>query len=98
MDSKRLARFLRAITAGDFSFEAPSHRTSSGLALFLAGMGAGVVVGMLLAPLSGKQMRTEVGERTRAGVGKIKAQAQEFATRQKSAAGDVPTAAEKNAS
>jgi hypothetical protein len=50
MDSRRLARIIRAILAGDFEFEAPSHRTSTGVALFLAGMGAGVLVGVLLAP------------------------------------------------
>jgi hypothetical protein len=50
MDSRRLARLVRAILAGDFEFEAPGHRTSKGVALFLAGMGAGVLVGVLLAP------------------------------------------------
>ena len=50
MDSRRLARLVRAILAGDVEFEAPSHRKSRGVALFLAGMGAGVLVGVLLAP------------------------------------------------
>ena len=98
MDSNKLARFLRAVMAGDLHFEAPSHKTSSGVALFLAGMGAGVVLGMLFAPLSGEQLRTEVSDRTRAGIGKVKAQAKEFASRQMSPAGDLPTQAEKNAS
>jgi hypothetical protein len=52
MHSRRLARIIRAILAGDFEFEAPGHRTSTGVALFLAGMGAGVLVGVLLAPAS----------------------------------------------
>ena len=52
MDSRRLARIIRAILAGDFEFEAPSHRTSTRVALFLAGMGAGVLVGVFLAPTS----------------------------------------------
>jgi|KBSMisStaDraftv2_1062788.scaffolds.fasta_scaffold43776_3 hypothetical protein len=52
MDSRRLGHILRAILRGDFEFEAPSHRTSTRVALFLAGMGAGVLVGVLFAPAS----------------------------------------------
>jgi hypothetical protein len=52
MDSRRLARIIRAILAGDFEFEAPSRRTSTRVALFLAGMGAGVLLGALFAPAS----------------------------------------------
>ena len=50
MDSRRLARLIRAILAGDFKLEAPSHRTSRGVALFFLGMGVGILVGVLLAP------------------------------------------------
>ncbi len=97
MDSTNLARFLRSVMTGDFRFEAPSRRISSGVAIFLAGMGAGVVVGMLFAPLSGEELRTEVKERTRAGVEKVKEQAQEFASR-KTPAVEAPTQSAKNAS
>jgi hypothetical protein len=66
MDSRRLARLIRAVLAGDFEFEAPTHRTSRGVALFLAGMGAGVVVGVLLAPVAdGHKARVaEAGSKT----------------------------------
>jgi len=67
MDSKKLARFLRAVLARDFNFEAPSHRTSSSVALFVAGLGAGVLVGMLFAPVSGEKLRSDLGDRAREG-------------------------------
>jgi hypothetical protein len=37
------------------SSEAPGYRTSTGVALFLTGMGAGVLLGVLLAPDSGSR-------------------------------------------
>ena len=99
MDSKRLARVLRAVLAGDFDFDAPSHRTSSGIALFLAGLGAGVLVGMLFAPASGETFRSEIGEKARDGFEKAKSKAQDFAGRQKNPSSEtVLPAAEKNAS
>ena len=99
MDSKRLARVLRAVLAGDFDFEARSHRPSSGFALFLAGVGTGVLVGMLFAPSSGEKLRSEIGDRTRDGFERAKSKAEEFAGRQKKTSSEAgPATAERNAS
>lgn len=95
MDSRKLTRVLRGLLSGDFDFEAPSRRTSTGLALFLAGMGAGVVLGMLFAPARGEQLRSEVSERARQGYQKARSRAQEFAAHHKNTE-SVP--AEKSAS
>lgn len=67
MDSRRLARLIRSILARDFAFEAPSRRRSTGAALFLAGMGAGVLVGVMLAPSSSPLTDRFKGEETRDG-------------------------------
>jgi len=99
MDSKRLARVLRAVLAGDFDFDAPSHRTSSGIALFVAGLGAGLLVGMLFAPTSGETFRSEIGDKARDGFEKARSKAQDFAGRQKNPTSETASAvAEKNAS
>lgn len=98
MNSQKIARILRAVLAGDFDFEAPSHRTSSGVALFLAGLGAGVLVGMLFAPTSGEELRSEIGERTREGLDKARSKAQEFSSRQKPSREPSSPSAEKSAS
>lgn len=100
MDSKSLVRFVRAIVPGDFDFRAPSRRRSSGIALFLAGIGAGVLVGMLVAPLSGEQLRSEIGDRAREGFEKAKSKTEEFAARPKTSGSENITsrAAEKNVS
>jgi gas vesicle protein len=96
MDTKRITRVLRALISGDFDLEAPRRRTSSNVAIFLAGMGTGMVLGMLFAPVTGEQLRSEVSDRAREGFEKAKSTAQEFAARQKSS-GTVTTA-EKSAS
>jgi gas vesicle protein len=98
MDSKNFFRFVRAVLAGDF--EAPSRRTSSGVALFLAGVGAGVLIGMLFAPLSGEQLRSEIGDRAREGFEKAKSKTEEFSARSKVSVSENSTssAAEKSAS
>src|SRR5437868_6934432 len=83
MNSKKLSRLLRAVLAGDFDFEAPSHRKSSGIALFLAGVGAGVIAGMLFAPVSGEEVRSKVVDRAREGLDKAKSEARNFASRAK---------------
>ena len=100
MDSKRIATLLRSVLAGDFDFEAPSHRTSSGIALFLGGVGAGVLLGMLFAPVSGEQLRSEITDRTREGFEKAKTKTQDFAARQKgpSAESAASSKVEKNVS
>lgn len=81
MNSKKLARFLRAVLAGDFDFDAPSHRASSNVALFLAGMGAGVLVGMLFAPVSGEQLRSDLGNRARESMEKAKSKSESVRAR-----------------
>lgn len=98
MDSRELARVLRAFLSGDFDFEAPSRRTSTGWGLFLAGMGAGVVLGVLFAPMTGEQLRSEVSERATQGYEKAKSRAQEFAARHKNVESVPAVPAEKNAS
>jgi gas vesicle protein len=98
MDSKKIARVLRALVSGDFDFEAPRRRTSSNVAIFLAGVGTGMVLGMLFAPVSGEQLRSEVSDRAREGFEKAKSTAQEFASWQKSSQGVTAASAEKSAS
>jgi gas vesicle protein len=89
MNSTKLSRLVRALLAGDFDFEAPSHRKSSGLALFLAGLGAGVVAGMLFAPVSGDELRSRVSDRAREGFDKVKAGAEDLAARAKAPTGQT---------
>jgi gas vesicle protein len=98
MDSKKIARVLRALVSGDFDLEAPMRRTSSNVAIFLAGLGTGVVLGMLFAPVSGEQLRSGVSDRAREGFEKAKSTAQEFASRQKGSQGVTAASAEKSAS
>jgi hypothetical protein len=91
MDSRQLLRVIRAILAGDFKFETPSYRTSTGVALFLAGMGTGVLLGVLLAPASDSRS---------GGVKKDGSGSGEFATRPKEPSGEaaVQSKAERSAS
>ena len=96
MDSKKIGRVLRALVSGDFDFEAPRRRTSTNVAVFLAGMGTGMVLGMLFAPMSGEQLRSEVSGRAREDFEKANSSALEFAAHQKSS--DTLTTAEKSAS
>lgn len=96
MDSRRLARLIRAVAAGDFDFEAPSRRTATGLALFLAGVGTGVLVGMLLAPSSGEELRSNLSERAREGFESARSKAQEFTSRQKPVANEPGARTEKS--
>ena len=98
MNTEKIARIVRAVLAGDFDFDAPSRRTSSGVALFLAGLGAGVVVGMLFAPTSGEELRSGIGERTREGIDKARSKAQEFSTRQKPSRESSSSSEERSAS
>ncbi len=99
MDSKKLARFLRGVMSGNFDFEAPRHRASSNVALFVAGLGAGVLVGMLFAPVSGEKLRSDLGDRAREGFESAKSKAVNMAARaRREDDTDVSTAAEKSAS
>ena len=98
MDPKKLGRALSAILAGNFRFQ-PRRRTSTSVALFLAGLGAGVAVGMLFAPMPGEQLRSDVSERAREGFEKVKSKAQEVAAGQKGPSGEVPASSrERNVS
>jgi len=56
MDSARLTRIIRALLSRDVEVEAPSRRATTGVALFLAGMGTGVLLGVFLAPRMGAGM------------------------------------------
>ncbi len=73
MDSRKLARIGRAVLAGDFDFQAPSRHASYGLAFFLAGLGAGIAVGVIFAPNAGADIRSALGERARAGIDQVHA-------------------------
>jgi len=98
MNTDKLTRVVRALVSGDFDLEVPKRRTpSSGIALFLGGVGTGIILGMLFAPVTGEQLRSEVSDRARKGFEKTKSTAQEFATRQQKSSGTVASA-EKSAS
>ncbi len=99
MDSKKLARVLRAVLSGDFDFKAPSHRTSSGVVLFVAGLGAGVLAGMLFAPGSGEKLRSDLRDRAREGFESAKSKASNMAARARGEGGsDAPPTRERSAS
>jgi gas vesicle protein len=100
MDSKRLTRVLRALLAGDLDFGASRRRRSSRAAFFLAGVGTGVLVGMLVTPASGKKLRGDIGARAREGFDKVRSKTPGFAGRQKTPSGETSLAAtaEKNVS
>lgn len=97
MNTNKLARVVRALVSGDFDLEVPKRRTSSGIALFLGGVGTGIILGMLFAPVTGEELRSEVSERAREGFEKTKSTAKEFASRQQKSPGTVASA-EKSAS
>lgn len=78
IDSKKAMRIARAILSGDVNFETPRERTSAGIPLFLAGLGAGVALGMLFAPGSGEETRMHIAERAKEGLDAAKSKGQEF--------------------
>jgi YtxH-like protein len=96
MNSKKLGRLARAILTGDFDFKAPSRHGSTGLALFLAGVGTGVVVGMFFAPSSGEELRSDLKARAREGYNAARSKAQEFSTRPKSPSSETAAKAEQS--
>jgi gas vesicle protein len=98
MDSKRLTGVLRALLTGDLDFGA-SRRRSSRAAFFLAGVGTGVLVGMIVAPASGEKLRGDIGARARDGFEKVRSKTPGFAG-QKTPSGETTLAAtaEKNVS
>ena len=103
MDSKRLIRALRALLAGDLDFGASRRRKSSRAAYFLAGVGTGVLVGMIVAPASGEKLRGDIGTRAREGLDKVRSvrsKMPRFAGRQTVPSGETTSAAtaEKNVS
>ena len=99
MNSKKLTRVFRALLAGDLDFGG-SGRRSSRAAFFLAGVGAGVLVGMIVAPASGEKLRGHIGARARDGFDKVRSKTPGFAGRQKTPSGETTLAAtaEKNVS
>jgi gas vesicle protein len=86
IDSKKARRIARAIVAGDIDFNVPS-KSSYRVPIFLAGLGAGAVLGMLFAPSSGEETRTNLSERAKQGFEVAKSKGQEFSRRAQKAVG-----------
>ena len=81
LDSKKAIRIARAILAGDVDIEAPRRTGYSSIPLFLAGMGAGLALGVLFAPSSGEETRMYLADSARQGLDKAKAKGEEFSRR-----------------
>jgi len=81
LDSKKAIRIARAILAGDIDIEAPRRSAYSSIPLFLAGMGAGLALGVLFAPSSGEETRMYLADSARQGLDKAKAKGEEFSRR-----------------
>ena len=81
LDSKKAIRIARAILAGDVDIEAPRRSGYSSIPVFLAGVGAGLALGVLFAPNSGEETRMYLASSARQGLDKAKAKGEEFSRR-----------------
>jgi gas vesicle protein len=86
-DSEKTLKLLRAILSGEV--EVRPRRSYSGLPSFLAGLGAGIAVGILFAPGSGEETRSMLSERARQGVEFAKEKGQELGKRAQETVGRV---------
>src|SRR2546428_13540563 len=77
LDSKKAIRIARAILSGDIDIEAPRRNAYSSIPLFLAGMGAGLALGVLFAPSSGEETRLYLADSARQGLDKAKAKGED---------------------
>jgi YtxH-like protein len=87
IDSKKAARVVRAILSGDVDFSLPRKKRTSGIPLFLAGLGTGAALGILFAPGSGEETRKHIAERTQDGIDMAKTRSQELSRRAKETVG-----------
>jgi hypothetical protein len=68
MDSGNLFRFVRAVLAGNFDSAVPRRRsrpTYAELAMLLAGAASGIILGLLIAPSSGAELKSNRGKGAR---------------------------------
>ncbi len=96
LDSKKAIRIARAILAGDIDIEAPRRSAYSSIPLFLAGMGAGLALGVLFAPSSGEETRMYLADSARQGLDKAN-RGKEAVTRGKEAVSETVESAKQSA-
>ena len=78
MDYGKMLRLARVIMGGDIDrINANNH----GFSLFLAGLGAGVALGVLFAPQAGRDTREFIGKKTKEGLDQATAKSKEWGKR-----------------